>query len=72
MLAKLTIALATAAVLGVVSVAQAAPKDKGDKSGLGRSQVVQPVNYERYGSQLLPQAPHLFVRDDEEGYPHPK
>jgi hypothetical protein len=67
MLAKTTIALAIAAILGVVSVAQAAPKDKGDKAGLG-----QPVNYERYGSPRLPQAPHPIVRDDDEGYPHPK
>jgi len=71
MLAKTTIALATAAILGVVSVAQAAPKDKGDKAGPVRTRVIQPVN-QRYGSPPLPQAPHPFVRDDDEGYPHPK
>jgi hypothetical protein len=41
MLAKTTIALSTAAVLGVVSVAQAATKDKGSKAGLGRGQIMQ-------------------------------
>ena len=71
MLAKTTIALATVVILSVVSVAQAATKDKGDKAGLGRSRVVQPVN-ERYGSPRLPQMPHPLIRDDDEGYPHPK
>jgi hypothetical protein len=74
MLAKTTIALATAAVLGVVSVAQAATRDKGDKAGPVRIRVIQlqPLNYERYGSPRLPQAPHPILRDDDEGYPHPK
>jgi len=72
MLAKTTIALATAAILGVVSVAQAAPKDKGDKTGSVRSRIIQLLHYEWYGSPRLPQAPHPVVRDDGEGYPHPK
>ena len=72
MLGKSTIAVATAAILGLVSVAQAATKDK---RGASTSRIVHPVNYQRYGNprfSLEPQAPHLFVRDDEEGYPHPK
>ena len=43
MLGKTTIALATAAILGVVSVAQAAAKDKGEGSVGGR--IIQPLNY---------------------------
>jgi len=75
MLAKITLALAIAAILGVVSVAHAATKDKADQGGASTSRIVQPLNYQRYGNprfSLEPQAPHLFVRDDEEGYPHPR
>jgi len=74
MLAKTTIALATAAILGVVSVAQAAPKDKGEGSVGGR--IIQPLNYERYGNPRffrdVPQAPNPVIPDDYEGYPHPR
>jgi hypothetical protein len=75
MLAKSTIALATAAVLGVVSVAQAATKDKGSKASLGRGPIMQ-VLQERFGSPRLfrnePQAPTPVIPNDLEGYPHPK
>jgi hypothetical protein len=76
MLAKTTIALATAAVLGVVSVAQAATRDKGSKAGLGRGQIMQLLSNERNGSPRFfrnePQAPTPVISNDSEGYPHPK
>src|SRR6516225_3831967 len=66
--------LATAAILGVVSVAQAAAKDKGEGSVGGR--IIQPLNYERYGNPRffrdVPQAPNPVIPDDYEGYPHPR
>jgi hypothetical protein len=76
MLAKTTIALATAAVLGVASVAQAATKDKGNKAGLVRGSIMQLLHYERYGSPRFfrdePQTPTPAISNDLEGYPHPK
>ena len=73
MLPKTTIVLATAAILGVVSVAQAA-KDKGEGSVGGR--IIQPLNYERYGNPRFfrdgPQAPNPVIPDDYEGYPRPR
>ena len=75
MLAKTTIALATAAVLSVVSVAQGATKDKGRKAGLGTGAIMQLLQ-ERYGNLRLlrnePQAPNPVNSNDNEGYPHPK
>jgi len=70
MLAKTPLALATAAILSVVSVAQAATKDKAGQGGASTSRIVQP---QRYGSSRffwdVPQAP---TPDDYEGYPHPR
>ena len=82
MLAKTTIALATATILGVVSVAQAATKDKGSKAGLARASIMQVLEgrvqllEERFGRPRLlrnePQAPTPVIPADNEGYPHPK
>jgi hypothetical protein len=76
MLAKITLALAIAAILGVVSVAHAATKDKADQGGASTSRIVQPLNYQRYGnprfSPDVPQAPSPVIPDDYEGYPHPR
>ena len=71
MLAKITLALAIAAILGVVSVAHAATKDKADQGGASTSRIVQPLNYQRYGnprfSPDVPQAPSPVIPDDYEG-----
>ena len=71
MLAKTTIALATVVILSVVSVAQAATKDKADQGGASTSRIVQPLNYQRYGnprfSPDVPQAPSPVIPDDYEG-----
>ena len=75
MLAKITLALAIAAILGVVSVAHAATKDKADQGGASTSRIVQPLNYQRYGNPWFsrdPQAPDPVIPDDYEGYPHPR
>ena len=76
MLAKTTIALATAVILGLVSVAQAVTQDKGYKASAGMSRSIQPLNYPRYGNPRFfrdePQAPNPVTVDDVEGYPHPR
>ena len=76
MLAKTTIALATVVILSVVSVAQAATKDKGNKADSGMSRSIQPLNYPRYGNPRFfrdePQALNPVTVDDVEGYPHPR
>ena len=82
MLAKTTIALAAATILGVVSVAQAATKDKGSKAGLARASIMDVLKgriqllEQRFGSPRLlrnaPQAPTPVIPADNEGYPHPK
>ena len=81
MLAKTTIALAAATILGVVSVAQAATKDKG-KASFARASIMDVLQgriqllEQRLGSPRLlrnaPQAPTPVIPADNEGYPHPK
>jgi hypothetical protein len=77
MLAKTTIALAAAAVLGVVSAAHAAIRD--NKGGFGMTKLIPHSYYEVHGNGrprnelLLPTAlPDPVIRDDFEGYPHPR
>jgi hypothetical protein len=76
MLAKTTIALATAAILGVISVAQAATKAKRDNGGSSRAMIIQPLYHGGYGSPQFfrnePQTPTPVISNDLEGYPHPK
>jgi len=76
MLAKTTIAVATVVILGVVSVAQAATKDKGHQAGIGMTRSIQPLNYPRYGNPRFfrdePQVLNPVTVDDVEGYPHPR
>jgi hypothetical protein len=75
MLAKITLALAIAAILGVISLAHAATKDKAGQGGASTSRIVQPLNYQPYGDPRFsrdPQAPNPVIPDDYEGYPHPR
>ena len=73
MLSKTPLALATAAILSVVSVAQAATKDKAGQGGASTSRIVQPQWYSspRFFWDV-PQAPNPVIPDDYEGYPHPR